>query len=184
MHALSGSCSWLFASLQENWTQVDGPRILPTLARKKFHSWKKFYTVSAAGQTPLQCCPSATFHAQPALGILVETAQEGAICAGDLIPPSGNTFGWWPIWLILTMLSCGTIIYSSRPCQPQDLYCRYATLSSISSAFIFLSALFFPLSCPSLLQISQKPYYSHSCFLPLSRPWHGHDSILGTQELS
>lgn len=86
MCTLPVSCFWLFASLQENWTQVDGPRILCTLAQKKF------YTVSAAGQAPFRHCPSATFHAQSAFGILAETAQEGAICAGDVIPPSGNTF--------------------------------------------------------------------------------------------
>lgn len=48
---------------------------------------------SAAGQAPCPCSPSATFHAQSVIRILVDTAQEGAIiCAGDLSPPSGDTF--------------------------------------------------------------------------------------------
>lgn len=102
-----GSHFWSFASLQENSFQVDGPRILLALFQE-FHSQTKFYTVSAAGQAPLQHCPSATFYSRSAFGILAETAQEGAICAGDLIPPSGNILWWWPIWLILTMLSYGT----------------------------------------------------------------------------
>lgn len=173
--SLPGSCFWLFASLQVNWTQIDGPRILPTLAQKKFHSWTKFYTVSAAGQTPLLHCPSATFHAKSSFGILVETAQEGAICAGDFIPPSGNTFWWWLIWLVLIMLSCGTVIYSSKPCQPQDCYYRYATISSKNSAFIFLSLSFFPLSYPSWPQIPQKPYSSYPVFF--SYPVHDKDLI-------
>lgn len=42
--------------------------------RRIFHSQTKFYTVSAAGQAPFLHCPSATFHAQSAFGILAETA--------------------------------------------------------------------------------------------------------------
>lgn len=82
----------LFVSLQEKWIQVHGPRILPTPGQKKFLSRTKIYTVSAPRQAPFQQCPPATFHVQSAFGILAETAQEGAICAGDLIPPSANTF--------------------------------------------------------------------------------------------
>lgn len=92
MCALPLSCFWLFVSLQEKWIQVLGPRILPTPGQKKFLSWTNFYRVSAPRQAPFQQCPSATFHVQSDFGILAETAQEGAICAGDLIPSSSNTF--------------------------------------------------------------------------------------------
>lgn len=54
--------------------------------RKRFTAGQ-FYIASAAGQAPFWHCPSATFHAQSVFGILAETAQEGAICAGYLIPP-------------------------------------------------------------------------------------------------
>jgi hypothetical protein len=80
--------SWLFGSLQEK-SKLTDPNFIHSGPEKSFTAGQSF-TVSAAGQVPCQHCPSATFHAQSAFGILADTAQEGAICAGDFIPPSGR----------------------------------------------------------------------------------------------